>query len=124
MTPEELAWLRELPFAATRIPKLDAISTFVPTGTETDPVISEAMARTGFARWFPVEGGHNVIFPFEGGSYDSSRFEIELEAWDHETCKVCRRDITAMTLFWVTQSGSYVILCEQCHGELMSANRA
>jgi hypothetical protein len=23
-----------------------------------------AIMRTGFARWFPVDGGHKVIFPF------------------------------------------------------------
>jgi hypothetical protein len=124
VTPDELTWLRELRFAPSRIPKLDAIGTFVPTGTETDAVIAEAHSRTGFARWFPVDGGHKVIFPFEGGAYDSSRFQLEPEAWDHETCKVCRRHIPAMTLCWVTESGPYVILCDECHGKLEPENRA
>lgn len=116
MTSDELTWLRELRFAPSRIPRLDAISTFVPTGSETDPVIAEAQARTGFSRWFPVEGGHKVMFPFDdGGSYDTSRFQLEPEAWDHETCKVCRDPIPAMTLCWVTEAGPFVVLCERCH---------
>jgi hypothetical protein len=49
MTPEDVAWLRELRFVASRIPKLDAISTFVPIGAESDPVVAEVHARTGFS---------------------------------------------------------------------------
>jgi len=123
MTPEDVTWLRELRFAPSRIPKLDAISTFVPVGTETDQVLAEARALTG-CPLVSVEGGLKVIFPFEGGVYDSSRFQLEPEAWDHETCKVCRPHIAAMTLCWVTESGPDVILCEECHGKLVSANRA
>lgn len=118
MTSEELTWLRQLRFVPSRIPKLDAISTFVPTGSETDPVLAETHAQSGFSRWFPAEGGHKVSFPFEGGAYDASRFELEPEAWDHETCKTCRLHIDAMTLCWVTESGPYVILCEGCHSEV------
>ena len=118
MTAEELAWLRDLRFAPSRIPKLDAISTFVPNGSETDPVIAETQAERGFSRWFPVEGGHKVSFPFEGGAYNASRFDLEPQAWDHETCKICRQHIAAMTLCWVTESGPFVILCERCQGEV------
>ena len=118
VTDEELDWLKGLSFVESRIPKLDALSTFVPIGGERDPVVQDAVQRTGFSRWFPVEGGHRLQVPFEGGGYDSSRFSVEHEAWDHETCKVCRDRVPAMTLCWVTKSGPYVILCEACHADL------
>jgi hypothetical protein len=117
MTKDELAWLAPLRFEPSRIPKLDAIATFVPLGEEKDPVLQEAFSRSGYSRWFPVRGGHRVQFPFEGGEYDS-RFLIEPEGWDHETCKVCRTEIPSMTLCWVTESGPHVILCGLCHEEL------
>ena len=118
MTEDEFTRFAGLRFAPSRIPKLDALATFVPTGEETDPVLEEAFRRSGYSRWFPVPGGHRVLVPFEGGEYDS-RFSIEPEGWDHETCKICRQHIDAMTLCWVTESGPYVILCERCHGEVV-----
>jgi hypothetical protein len=121
MGPEELAWLREHEFAPSRIPKLDALSILVPTSTEQDPLVVEMHKRVGFSRWFPVEGGHRVLFPFEGGEYDHSRFTIESQAWDHETCKSCRAHIPALTLCWATQAGPYIILCERCHKDIFGA---
>jgi hypothetical protein len=118
LTNEEHEWLQQFTFAKSRIPKLDALSVFVPHGGESDPTISEQHARVGFSRWFPVEGGHRVLFPYEGGDFDASRFSIEHEAWDHETCKICRAHIPSMTLCWVTQDGPYVILCSACQQEL------
>jgi hypothetical protein len=117
----EREWLRQFEFMQGRIPKLDAVTTFVRTGDEADPRIAEMHARTGFSRWFPVEGGHRVSFPYERGPFDESVFQIEHEAWDHETCKICRSRIDPMTLCWVTKSGPYVILCSSCHSEIVAA---
>lgn len=122
MDNDDLTAAKHLRFQPTRIPKIDALCTFVPIGKEHDQSVSEAHARTGFSRWFPVEGGHRVLFPYEGGQYDSSLFTVEPEAWDHETCKVCRKPIPAMTLCWVTEAGPYVVLCEGCHAKLASDN--
>jgi hypothetical protein len=118
MTDEEFLELRDYHFMPSRIPKLDALATFVPLGGESEPALEAAMQMTGFSRWFPIEGGHRVLFPYEGGEYDRGRFSIESFAWDHETCHVCRAHIEAMQLCWVTESGTYVILCESCHAEL------
>jgi hypothetical protein len=115
---ERIASLSKLQFMPSRIPALDALATFVPTGEESDPVVTAATSRAGFSRWFPVSGGHRLLVPFEGGEYDSQRFTIEPKAWDHETCKICRTSIPAMTLCWVTTSGAYIILCEKCHAEI------
>jgi hypothetical protein len=118
VTDDELTWLRQFAFAPSRIPKLDALVAFVPFGHESDPSVALATERTGFSRWFPVDGGHRVLVPFEGGEYDAARFSIEPEGWDHETCKICRTHIPSMTRCWVSTGDLYVILCEQCHEEV------
>lgn len=104
----------------SRIPALDALSAFVPKGTEEDPIIKAATKRKGCSRWFPVEGGHKVLIPFDGQKYDPTRFAVEKKGWDHEHCEACGADIEPMTLCWVTEPGNpYVLLCSQCHDELM-----
>ena|ERR1043166_577943 len=120
MTAEEKTWLSKLQFMRSRIPVLDALATFVPTGQESDAGITAVIGRKGFSRWFPVSGGHRLLIPFEGEEYDRERFTVESKAWDHETCKVCRTSIPAMTLCWVTTSDAYVILCDKCHSEAFS----
>jgi hypothetical protein len=122
MTEEDFRELSDYRFTPSRIPKLDALATFVALGGESDPTVQAAMQVTGFSRWFPVEGGHRVLVPYEGGDYDSKRFSLESEAWDHETCHVCRCHIDAMQLCWVTASGPYVLLCEGCHAEFAAMN--
>jgi hypothetical protein len=121
MTEDELAPLRQHRFAPSRIPKLDALATFVAAGHESDPVVVAATKRVGFSRWFTIDGGHRVLIPFEGGEYDCTRFSIESEVWDHETCKLCRMHIPSMALCWVTERGPYIILCEECHGEVIGS---
>ena len=102
----------------SRIPALDALSAFVPQGQENDPAVAEVSKRAGASRWHPVSGGHRVLFPYEGGAYDSQRFAVEPGAWDHEHCKICRARIAPMTLCWVTERGPYIILCESCYAEV------
>jgi hypothetical protein len=115
---DNFAEYRSLSFMQSRIPALDALSTFVPTGQEEDPETRQALASRGFSRWFPVAGGHKVLVPYEGGEFDANRFTIEKDAWDHEHCKVCGANIEPMTLCWATKSGPYVILCADCHDKM------
>ena len=71
MTAEELAELRGHKWMPSRIPALDALSIFVPEGQEeNDPAVTEMSARIGSCRWYPVPGGHKVLFPYEGGDYN------------------------------------------------------
>ena len=112
---DDLARLRELSFAQSRIPSLDALEGFVPTGGERDSAVEAARALSGFSRWHPVEGGHKVQFLYEGGEYDTARFKLVRGAWDHEHCRRCAAKIQSMTLCFVTTSGPYVVLCEACH---------
>jgi hypothetical protein len=117
MTEEELAQLPTLPWMQSRIPTLDALTTFAPDdGSGPDPVIADTLDRMGgSSRWYPVAGGHRVLIRYNGGSYDPRRFKLEPRAWDHEHCDACNKHISAMTLCWVTRSGFYFLLCTDCH---------
>ena len=117
MTPvdDDLPQFRQLEFRPSRIPVLDALETFVPTGAENDDSLAEIRSRRGFSRWRPVEGGHQVLILYEGGAYDPTRYSLRKGAWDHEHCKRCVVRIDAMTLCWVSTGSDYTILCEECH---------
>ncbi len=52
---DDFAELRRLSFMESRIPALDALEGFVPTGGEGDPAVEAAQSLTGFSRWRPVE---------------------------------------------------------------------
>jgi hypothetical protein len=112
---DELEELRRYTYVESRIPPLDALETFVPLGAEHDPAVEEVRRRTGFSRWFPVEGGHRVLILYEGGGYDTSRFSLVEGGWDHEHCRRCQQDIAPMTLCWVTEAGPFILLCTDCH---------
>jgi len=118
---DDLAEFRGMSFVETRIPVLDALEGFVPSGEEADPAVEDARARTGFSRWYPVDGGHRVQFLYEGGEFDSSRFTVMKGAWDHEHCTHCSIRLEAMTLCFVSESGRYVLLCDACHSMLASS---
>jgi hypothetical protein len=117
---EELAHLRTLTFDQSRIPALDALEVFVPDGAEADEEFTELRRRTGFSRWRPVEGGHQVLILYEGGAYDRSRFALRKGAWDHEHCKRCGIRIEPMTSCWVSTGRDYTILCDECHRSVTS----
>ena len=55
---DELLGLRRLRYHSSRIPALDALEIVVPDGAPADPELEEVRSRTGFSRWYPVEGGH------------------------------------------------------------------
>ena len=120
MSDDELDQLQHLKFNSSRIPALDALSAFVPIELE-DEFAEIIRARTSFSRWYPEPGGYRVLIPYEGGPYDDDRFSIEKGAWDHEHCRVCHANIPPMTLCWVTESGKYIILCEDCHTKLVGS---
>ena len=95
---DDLTQFRNLEFRESRIPALDALEVFVPSGGENDETLTEIRRRTGFSRWRPVEGGHQVLILYEGGTYDPERYSLRKGAWDHEHCKRCGVHIEAMTL--------------------------
>ena len=77
-------------------------------------------------RWYPHDGKLRVVVLFDRpfDYYDSQRWQVEDEAWDHEHCDRCDADIPAMELCWVTWEDPYVLLCDECHAEVAAAARA
>jgi hypothetical protein len=110
--------LRKLTFMPSRVPALDALEVFVPTGDARDAEFDEVAGRTGESRWYPVEGGHRVLILYEEGPYDTGRFVLRKGAWDHDHCGRCGAAIPSMTLCFVTEDGEYVLLDEACHRRL------
>lgn len=106
---------REYSYTEIRFPKLDALSIFIPTGQESDKTAQDMTDKIGYCRWYPVEGGYNVLFPFQDQSYDETRFKIEKDGWSHEHCKICNTSISAMTSCWATKKEPYVLVCETCY---------
>lgn len=118
MTTEDDNRYRQLIYHSSRIPALDALSAFV-AGEDEDPIVQAVVDRAGFSRWYPENGGHKVLIPYEGGPYDPERFTIEKGAWNHEHCKRCGETIEPMTLCWVSADGPYVILCNSCRQQVV-----
>jgi hypothetical protein len=123
MTGKDDSQYRQLTYQSSRIPALDALSAFV-GGEDEDSIVQVAVDRAGFSRWYPENGGHKVLIPYEGGPYDPARFTIEKGAWDHEHCTRCGATIEPMTLCWVSVGGAYVILCESCRQQVVGDGSA
>ena len=116
MTGYEIAQLPKLEWMPSRIPLRDALVAFVSDdGGSGCPPAVELACKGQTTRWYPQPRGLRVLILYEGGSYDSSTFHIEREAWDHESCDVCDERIPAMTLCHVTKRGRYIALCETCY---------
>jgi hypothetical protein len=99
----------------SRIPALEALTAFVPTGEHPAPGIQAAIDSAGSSRWYPLEGGHRLLIRYDGGAYDPAYFTVEPGGWDHEHCDRCAENIPSMTLCWVTERDPYVLLCNTCH---------
>lgn len=65
MTSEKLGELPKYLWMESRIPARDALSTFAYEAPEPDPVLAEMQDRGGGSRWFPIQGGHRVLIPFD-----------------------------------------------------------
>lgn len=116
--PDDVIDYRQLDFMRSRIPALNALEAFVPTGAVPDAEMNEVMSRTGLSRWYPVEGGHQVRILYEGGPYDPARFALVDGGWDHEHCSRCGDSVEPMTLCWVTRGDRFVLLDDKCHREV------
>jgi hypothetical protein len=116
MTAEEISKLTAYRWMQSRIPLLDALTTFVADAPEPEPVIAEMSNRFSESVWYPVAGGHRVLFRYDGGPFDSSRFTLEPKVWDYNECSLCGAHIAAMTLCYVTEPQQhYILLCAACY---------
>ena len=93
MTDEELSKLPAFRWMPSRIPLRDALTTFVANAPEPEPVIAEMSSRCGQSVWFEVAGGYRVLFLYDGGAFDRSRFTLEPKVWDYDECAICGEHI-------------------------------
>lgn len=107
--------LPSLGWMPSRIPVRDALVVFVADGTAPPP---QPFASSE-SRWFPVDGGHRLAIPYDGQRYEDSGFQLHEKLWDHTTCDRCVKRIPAMTLCYVTKSGTYIDLCVDCYKVLV-----
>jgi hypothetical protein len=117
VSKDPFSQLRGLRFMQSRIPVLDGLTTFVRDNEPLTGSVKETLEQR-FSRWYPQEGGHKVVLPYEGGEYDPEHFRLEEKVWDHEHCRVCGESIPAMTLCWVTQEGPFIVLCTDCKEQM------
>ena len=116
MTDDELSKLPAYRWMPSRIPLRDALTTFVPNAPEPELAIAEMSSRCGQSVWLEVAGGHRVLFVYDGGAFDESRFTLEPKVWDYDDCAICSEHIPSMTLCHVTEPKQpYVLLCERCY---------
>ena len=116
MTDDELSKLPAFHWMPSRIPLRDALTTFVPEALEPEPIIAEMSSRCRESVWFQVKGGQRVLFLYDGGAFDPSRFTVEPKVWDYDECAICGERIPSMTLCHVTKPQQpYVLLCERCY---------
>ena len=118
---QDLAQLRKLrkrKFTRTRVPSTDALVALLPNS---GPVSSEIQMRKDSAsdmRLYPVADGYEIKWPYDGSSFNHELFHVEAGGWDHEHCTVCNASISAKKVCWITQRGSFVILCGGCYRRL------
>ena len=118
MTHQELnlSDLPKLTWAHRQLVLADALVAFVKEDVAPDSIIQQAQEHAGGARWYPVDGGHRVLIPYDGGEFDTSRFVVERGAWDHEHCDVCSTNIPAPTTCHTTSPGlPRILLCQTCY---------
>jgi hypothetical protein len=107
--------LPSLDWMPSRIPVRDALVVFVADGTAPPP----QPYASSESRWYPVEGGHRLAIPYDGQPLKDSAFQLQEKLWDHTTCDRCVKRISAMTLCYVTGSGTYIGLCVDCYEMLV-----
>jgi hypothetical protein len=124
MTDEAPSKLPAYHWMPSRIPLRAALSTFVPNAPEPEPIIAQMSSRCGQSVWHEAQGGHRVLFLYDGGAFDTSRFTLESKVWDYDECAICGLKISVMTLCYVTKpSQPYFLLCANCYEHHILAKR-
>jgi hypothetical protein len=115
--------LRRRKFSHMRVVGADALVAFVPNEGEVAPAIRERLNLLGDQRLYPTEGGHLVKWPHQGEPFDPQQFRLEAGGWDHEHCSVCNAAINVNEACWITERGSFVVLCTACQRRLARLGR-
>lgn len=64
----------------------------------------------------PNEAGWYTSFRYRGGPFDSTKYSIEQEGWDHDHCLWCNTRITPGVFWWCALSPNEFGLCNACYG--------
>jgi hypothetical protein len=115
--------LRRRRFRHVRAAGVDALVAFVTQGEDPSAPVREHLARPEDQRWYPVEGGHLVKWPYEDEPFDATYFRVEAGGWDHEHCSACNRTIAAEQSCWITERGSFFVLCDGCRRRVTNLSR-
>lgn len=116
------AGLRAEIFRHTSYPGMDALVATVRQEQETPAAVERLVDEVGESRWYPVEGGWEVMCPYTGQDFDPSLFRLEKGGWDHVHCEGCQEVIDTGAPCWVALAQDDVlVICEKCHDRLREA---
>ena len=107
--------LRRRKLSHVRAAGADALVAFVSDRDEAPLAVRDWLDRGLEQRWFPVEGGQLVKWPYQGQSPDPRHFRVEAGGWDHEHCSACSATIRVNQGCWITPYASFFLLCEGCY---------
>ncbi len=106
--------LRRRKLGHVRAGGADALVAFVAEGEVSPPPVLARIRAGTEMRWYPIEGGHLVKWPWQGSAPDTKHFRVEPGGWDHEHCSACNATIEVDEGCWVTERGSFFVVCEAC----------
>jgi hypothetical protein len=104
-----------------RFPSKDALVAFVPAGEKPAPEVAEQIRLRAEVRWHPVAGGCLVKIPFGPGPVPAGLFRTETGGWGYGRCDGCGANVAADEESWLTVSGPFHRLCDECHRKLPGA---
>ena len=118
---EQLAQLRKFrrrKFNRARVLNTDALVAFLPSPGSIPAEVEERKELAAEMRLYPAQDGYWLKWPYDGSSFDPNLFHVESGGWDHEHCSSCNATIGVNKVCWITERGSFVILCDACHRQL------
>jgi hypothetical protein len=121
---DAILWsLRRRKFTKVQAAGADALVTFSPEGTKPRVAFEYMTYLAGIQRLYPTEGGWLLKWPYQGQAFDPALFRIEPGGWDHKHCSVCNASIQVDEVCWITERGSFYVLCRACHRRLARMGR-
>ena len=59
-------------------------------------------------------GGYRQSVEYRGEPFDPAQYDLVAEAWNHDTCTVCRFRINPGHTYWESLDRVW-LLCDECH---------
>ena len=76
------------------------------------------VTKSSLIKILPIEKGWVSEFPWDGEPYDSSKYTLQPDGWDHEHCFVCGLRVENGDSWWAASPPDQLGLCEECHLKL------